>query len=115
MITSELPVYKDTFDLVSLIMDYTPVFPKAYKHTIGQKLTNVSLELFEYLQLANRSVDDRAYRVKMLEGYLIKFELIKVLVRLCGEKRIITVKQLGRLSVLLEKIGKQVTAWKNKK
>lgn len=114
MLTSELPVYKDTFDLVSLIMDYTPSFPKSYKHTIGQKMTNVSLELFEYLQLANRSVNERSYRVKMLEGFLVKFELLKVLVRLCGEKKIITVKQLARLSILIEKIGKQVTAWKKK-
>ena len=114
MLTSELPVYRDTFNLVSLIMDYSVTFPKSYKHTIGLKLMNVALELFEYLQLANRSVDDRVYRIRMLEGYLVKFELIKVLIRLCGEKRIITVKQLARLSVLTEKIGRQVTAWKNK-
>lgn len=55
MLTSELPVYRDTFDLVSLIMDYSVTFPKSYKHTIGLKLMNVALELFEYLQLANRS------------------------------------------------------------
>ena len=114
MLTSELPIYRDTFELVSLLMDYVAQFPKSHKHTIGQKMTNVSLELFEYLQLANRSADDRAARRRMLEGFLVKFELLKVLVRLCGEKRIVSTKQLARIIRITDKIGKQATAWKNK-
>lgn len=114
MLTSELPIYRDTFELVSLLMDYVAQFPKSHKHTIGQKMTNVSLELFEYLQLANRSADDRATRRRMLEGFLVKFELLNVLVRLCGEKRIVSVKQLARIISLTDKIGKQATAWKNR-
>lgn len=114
MLASELPVYKDTFELVSILMDYVGMFPKSHKYTIGQKITNVSLELFEYLQLANRVADNKAVRVKYLEGFLIKFELLKVLLRLCNEKRIISIKQSTRLALLVEKIGKQVTGWKNK-
>lgn len=115
MLTSELPVYRDTFELVSLLIDYVGQFPKSHKHTIGQKMTNVSLDLFEYLQLANRSADDRAVRVRMLEGFLVKFELLKVLIRICGEKRIVSTRQLSRLILLIDKIGRQVTAWKNKR
>lgn len=114
MLANELPIYKDTFDLVSLTIDYVGAFPKAHKHTIGQKMTNVSLELFEYIQLANRSVSDKDYRVRMLEGFLVKFELLKVLIRLCGEKKIISTKQLARLCVYTEKIGKQANSWKNR-
>lgn len=74
MLASELPIYKDTFDLVSLIMDYVGTFPKAHKHTIGQKMTNVSLELFEYIQLANRSIANKDYRVRMFNKKLDKDE-----------------------------------------
>ena len=77
-------------------------------------MTNVALDLFEYIQLANRSFKEKDKRVKYLEAFIIKFELLKVLIRLCGEKRIISIKQLSRLSVLIEKIGKQANAWKNK-
>jgi len=114
MIASELPVYRDTYELVSLLLDYTLTFPKAYKYTVGGKIQEVSLGLFEYLQLANRSVGDKSYRAKCLEGFLVKFELLKVLLRLCNEKRIITLKQAARLANLTNKIGKQVTAWKGK-
>ena len=114
MLVSELPVYRDTYELVSILMDYVMIFPKSHKHTIGQKITNVSLELFEFLQLANRCYTDREASVKHLEDFLVKFELLKVLLRLCNEKRIITIKQSAKLALLTESIGKQVTGWKNK-
>ena len=114
MIASELPIYSDTFNLLSLIVDYVGAFPKLHKHTIGQRMTNVALDLFEYIQLANRSFKEKDKRIKYLEAFIIKFELLKVLIRLCGEKRIISIKQLSRLSVLIEKIGRQANAWKSK-
>lgn len=114
MLSSELPIYRDTYNLTSLIVDYVGAFPKLHKHTIGQRLTNAALDLFEYIQLANRAATERDKRVRYLECFVIKFELLKVLVRLCGEKKIITLKQLSRLSVLIESIGKQANAWKSK-
>ena len=114
MLTNELPIYRDTFELTSLLIDYVGQFPKMHKHTIGQKMVNVSLELFEYLQLANRSADNRQQRIRMLEGFLVKFELLKVLIRLTGEKRIVSTKQLARLISFTDRIGRQATGWKNK-
>ena len=114
MLTSELPIYRDAFKLLSLVIDYVNVFPKLYKHTVGQKLINVSLDLFEYIQLANRSFREKEKRVEYLENFIARIELLKVLVRLCGEKQIISIKQLSRLSILIEGIGKQANAWKNK-
>lgn len=113
MLAKELPVYKDTFDLLSLLEDYVAIFPKCHRFTIGQKLINVSLELFEYISLANRAVADRAARARYLEGFMIKFGVVETLLRLCNEKRIITVKQTARLATLTEKIGRQITGWKN--
>ena len=114
MLASELPVYRDTYELVSVLVDYVMIFPKCHKYTIGQKITYVALELFEFLQLANRCYNNKESRVRHLEDFLVKFELLKVLLRLCNEKRIITVKQSAKLALLTESIGKQVTGWKNK-
>ncbi len=114
MLSSELPIYRDAFNLLGLIVDYVGAFPKLHKHTIGQRMTNVALDSFEYIQLANRSFKEREKRIEYLESFIIKFELLKVLIRLCGEKKIISIRQLSRLSVLVERIGKQANAWKNK-
>lgn len=114
MIASELPVYVDTFCLVNTIVDYTSSFPKAYKFTIGQKLTNVALELFEYIQLANMTTD-YASRSRYLQGFQIKHELVKALLRLCSEKRILSLKQTANLAKMNDGIGKQISAWKNRR
>lgn len=114
MRTDELTIYRETYKLVSLLFDLTCKFPKMYKYTLGEKINSVSLELFEYIQLANRTIKNEHTRVKYLEGFLIKFELLKVLLRLCNEKRVLTIKESTNIAVLTKSIGKQATAWKNK-
>lgn len=46
-LTSELPIYRDTYELVSLLFDYVPAFPKLFKFSIGQRMLDVSVALFE--------------------------------------------------------------------
>lgn len=112
MLTETLPIYRDTFDLAKIILDYVEKFPKVYKFTIGERLIDASLDLFEYLQLANKAVDDKAKRKRYLENFLIKYETLKVLVRLCNDKKILSIKQFSSLAEKLNSIGKQATAWK---
>lgn len=114
MIASQLPVYIDTYQLVNIITEYASKYPKMYKYSLGQKIINVSLELFEYIQLANMT-DDQLLRRKYLQGFQIKHELLKVLIRLSFDKRVIDSKQLAFLATLNEKIGKQISGWKNAK
>lgn len=87
MLYSELPIYRDVFNMLNLIVDYVIVFPKLYKHTIGQRLINVSLDLFESIQSANKHAHDKDKRVAYLDSFILKFEMLKVLIRLCGEKK----------------------------
>lgn len=113
-LTVDLPVFKQTYELVSLLLDYVVVFPKLYKHTLGSRLVDTSIALFEYISLANRSGKNRQVREKYLSDFLVKFESLKTLIRLCTEKKLFSMKQAARLALLTNSIGKQATAWKNK-
>lgn len=112
MLSTSLPVYRDTYKLVSLLVDYVGCMNKKFKYSIGDKITKTSLDLFEYLQLANRAIDNKQYRIKMLDGFLIKFELLKVLLRLCNEKQLFSLKQCTRVAELTELIERQIYGWK---
>ena len=114
MKASELKERRDTETLVSYLIDVTMKFPKSYKFTVGQKITNVSLELFEYIQLANMTKDE-VNRQRYLQGFLVKFELLKVLLRLSTEKKIVTLKQTATIAAMTVGIGKQISAWKNRR
>lgn len=110
MIASETKVYRDTYVLVGKIVDLQKNYPKEYKYSIGQKMVNVSLELFEYIQLANMMKQNR---ILHLNGFIVKFELLKTLVRLSADKKLISIGQQSDVSSKMVSIGKQITAWKN--
>lgn len=112
-LAQNLPIFRTTYELTSVIIDYVGEFPRVHRFTIGDKMVNTSLALFEYIQLANRCGKDKKARVQYLQQFLLKFEYLKVLIRLCNEKHIISLKQTSRLAILVDSIGKQATGWRN--
>lgn len=113
-LTVDLPIYKKTYELTSLLIDYVQEFPKQFKFSIGEKIIDTSLQLFEFISLANKSSEGEA-RAKYLNQFLLKFEILKTLIRLCSEKKIISIKQTAAIAMLTTSISKQATAWKNYK
>ena len=110
MKTNELKVYHDTMDLCKVIHRLTRNFPKFEKYSIGGKLFDDSLGLIQCIAHANREIAKREY---WLTEFLVRFESIKSLLRICLDERIIPInctKEVSRLVMLVEK---QVTGWKN--
>lgn len=109
----DLPIYRDTYKITSLIVDYTNDFPKLYKYTIGSRMVDTSISLFEYISLAARSKSNKEQRNEYISSFIFKFEQLKVLIRLCNEKKIISLKQSAQLAELTASIGKQAAGWKD--
>jgi len=110
---SNTQIYLDCRKLLDIILDITPNFPREYKFTIGNKMHDIGVGLIADISAAylNR---DRATRIQYLVNFQSKFEVLKTLMRIAGERRWI----LGRsrhadIIELLDAIGKQSTAWKN--
>ncbi len=109
-LSEELPIYKDTYKLIQLIFQYTKEFSREYKYTLGQDMKRDSIKLVRSIYRANRNTDKRQY----LEEFLDNFEILKLEVRLCADLKLISIRSLAELSKMLEIIGKQATAWKNR-
>ena len=45
--------------------------------------------------------------------FLDELELLKLEIRLCVEMKLVSLKKQALLSELLDRIGKQVTGWRN--
>ncbi len=73
----DLPVYRDTYQLVLRIFEVTKDFPRDYKYTLGQDMKRDALQLVRSIYRANRARD----KVEPLEQFLDQFELLK---RRCG-------------------------------
>jgi len=109
-LSHELPIYKDTYKLILLVFEYTKEFAREYKYTLGQDMKRDSIQLVRSIYRANRNSDKRQY----LEEFLDNFEILKLEVHLCADLKLISIKHLAELSKMLDIIGKQATAWKNR-
>lgn len=110
---SNTRIYLDARALLDEILDITPNFPRAYKFSIGNKMHELGAELIQNIAAAyiNR---DREVRIGYLVQFQTKFETLKTLMRIAGERQ--WIKGKGRhahIVELMDAIGKQCTAWKN--
>ncbi|HAT8965605.1 TPA: four helix bundle protein [Legionella pneumophila subsp. pneumophila] len=106
---TELPVYKDTYQLVVRVFEYTKNFPREYKYTLGQDMKRDALHLLRCIYRANKHKNRSEY----LEVFLDEFELLKLEIRLCVEMKLMPLKRQSQLSEFMTRIGKQVTGWRN--
>jgi hypothetical protein len=69
---TELPVFKDTYQLVLLIYQYTQDFSREYKYTLAQDMKKDSLKLLRGIYRANKHRERALY----LDEFLDDFELV---------------------------------------
>ena len=106
---TEMPVYRDTYQLILKIFEITKDFSKEYKYTLGQDMKRDALHLIRSIYRANKHKN----RVDHLEVFLDELELLKLEIRLCVDMKLLPIKKQALLSELLERIGRQVTGWRN--
>lgn len=110
-IAQKLDVYRDMYSLLMTIEDLRVHFPKMYKYDFGNELFMTGVACCELIQSANmtRGLE----RFKLLQQFIVKFGTLKLLLRICKDRRVISIEGSAKVIVLLENIGPQATAWKN--
>lgn len=111
-VSSGTKIYIDCRSLLDEILNITVDFPKNYKFTVGTKMQEYSIESLNDISGAyiNKSLRKR---IEYLTNFQTKFETLKTLIRISGERRWISIKKFATISELTSSIGKQSTAWKN--
>ena len=62
----DLPVFKDVYQLILKIFDYTKDFPREYKFTLGQDLKRDGINLVRSIYRANKSKEKTTLACKLL-------------------------------------------------
>lgn len=108
---NQLPIYRDSYLLLTDIYRVTTKFPRDYKYTLGQDMKRDALALFRDLYGANVSVENRQQH---LDNFLTSFELLKIEIRLCVDLNVLSVSKLAQLSLLMDSIARQAQGWRKK-
>jgi hypothetical protein len=82
-------------------------FPKTKRYTLGQKLDNTTLEIFELLF----SVPTSPNKTLTLQQISTKLDLLKILLRLSKDSLALTDKKYLELQLILQEIGKMLGGW----
>ena len=110
-LVSNTRIYLDARALLDEILDVTPNFPRSYKFSVGVKMHELGIDLMQDIAAAYL---DKPNRLHHLIEFQTKFETLKTLMRIAGERQ--WIKGVGRhahIIELMDAIGKQSTAWKN--
>lgn len=112
-LVSRTKIYLDARQLLDTILDIVPNFPRAYKFTIGSKMEDLAVDIIHEIAAAYIN-KDKAETAKHLTEFQAKFETLKLLIRIAGEREWIKGRgKFANLIELMDGIGKQSSAWKN--
>ena len=107
-LSEELPLYKDCLSLLNRVIPLTKDFPRFFRYGIGSRMVDFNLEMISLIYQANSSYE----KVKILEEFLNKYRMLVILFRVCVEQKVITERQYAVFAIMIDKIGRQATSWK---
>lgn len=104
----ELMVYKHAYDLTVELMTLTKKMDKSYKFTLGERINNACVEMLLSVYRINMSTSDRGIHFSHSREQI---ELIRLLLRLMKDLRLIAIRRFSVLNEYVESISKQLTGW----
>lgn len=106
-IHTNLPIYKVTYDLFSLVTQITRSFPRDVR-SMGGKIRDECIDLLLLIYRANSSRD----KVPYLDALLERLQVTELLLRLSRDMRFISTGQYARAIELTDSVGKQANGWR---
>lgn len=103
----ELPIYRDTYDLLGLTVDLTRNIPRDFKRLIGEELRTECVKMMVLIFRANVATDKAQHIQELRE----RLQVTELLLRMSKDKRWISVPQYSSAVRLTQSIGKQATGW----
>lgn len=106
---TELPAYKTGYDLLVELYQRTKTFSREYKYSLGERLKDEATNLLVYIYKANKSRKEN--RLGYIETARQNVEIIRLLLRLCKDLKIMGIKGFAFLTKKVEDLSKQLAAW----
>ncbi|MBR4106133.1 MAG: four helix bundle protein [Alphaproteobacteria bacterium] len=108
---NQLPLYRDSYQMLLEVYRITNKFARDFKYTLGQDMKRDCLDMVRHLYNANTLIAERRLHI---DKFLASFETLKVELRLCVDMNILSINKLAHLSLLMDAIAKQARGWRAK-
>jgi len=105
---SELPIYRDTYDLLTKLVQITRNIPREFKRLIGEEMRSECVKMTVLIFRANVATDKVPYIQEIRE----RVQVVELMLRMSVDMRWISPKHYSTAVLLTQSIGKQATGWK---
>lgn len=95
------------YDITGWILDRAEKFPKSQRFIFGQRLSNGCLDILESIVKAQYT----RRKSNILLEINLKVEIMRVLLRLCSERRLISGRQYAYIAHEINEAGKMIGGW----
>ena len=107
-----LPIYKPTLNLAGYILDLVKDTPQFLRYSYGDRMISNTVDMIELIVRANMSSD--MSRLEALTEFAIRLSSLKALLIIYKERHPVSNNLEANISLLMNDIGKQCTAWRKK-
>jgi hypothetical protein len=109
MKTLGIPIIRKTYLLYGSFHALTPAIPKLARHTLWQRVLTTTLTLLEgLLSVGHTPIDQKPEQLRKQSNSL---ELLRILIRLCFDTKLISQKQYLATQEALDEIGRMIGGW----
>jgi len=106
----DIPIFAKLYEFYKNLTQYLILFPKNKRYTLGQKIDNLTLEIFEYVIKAGYSAKE--LKLPLITKAVTLVDLLKILIRLSYDIKALDNKKYLFLQQALQEIGRMLGGWK---
>ena len=109
MNTLDIPIIQHSYELFRSLHQLTPTIPKVARYTLWQRCQNICLDILQgFIATGHLPPDRRAEKLLQLSESI---DLLRVLIRLCFETKILNQKAYLALQQSIDDIGRMLGGW----
>lgn len=105
----DIPIFTKLYSFYKDLFAALKLFPQKDRYTLGQKLETITLEVFELISRVQ--LYPKEQKIDILIQMSSKIDLLKVLLRLSNENKVLNTKIYLLLQEQLQEIGKMAGGW----
>jgi hypothetical protein len=105
----DIPIFQKVYELYKLLYQYVASFPKKDRYTLGQRAENSLLDFMESVILASQL--SKIEKLPILQKASIRLDVLKVLIRLCKDLKVLDNKKYLILESNIQEIGRMLGGW----
>ena len=106
----DIPIFAKLYDFYKLLHQYLKLFPKKDRYTLGQKIDNLTLTIFELVIMAGTTTKEKKF--PLIEKSIVSLDLLKILIRLAKDVQALDNQKYLQLEQHLQEIGRMLGGWK---